>query len=173
MFHFNVNICWSDRKHCMQWNCTPEIVYSKLWQQEEPRCSCVLSCIFVTKSICYSFILLNFEFNLLYRLKISMLSNYAGGFSSATQIAMFGSRYTQWWQHTAVLSLQETLWPNIVSIFFSSLAPLLNSLLRSFLPYSYHCFLKIVIWRLDPLLLLSPYRFSLVSCLFSAKCNVA
>lgn len=80
----------------MQWNCTPEIVYSKLWQQEEPRHNCVLSCIFVLKSICYSFILLNFEFNLLYRLKISMLSNYDGGFSSETQIAMFGRRYTQW-----------------------------------------------------------------------------
>lgn len=100
MFHFNFNMCWSDRKHCVQWNCTPEIVYSKLWQREEPRCNCVLSCVFVLKSICYSFILLNFEFNLLYWLKISTLSNYAGAFSSATQIAMFGSSYTQWWlQH--------------------------------------------------------------------------
>lgn len=74
----------------------PEIMYSKLWQQEEPRCNCVLSCIFVLKSICYPFILLNFEYNLLDRLKISMLSNYACDFYSATQIAMLGSRYAQW-----------------------------------------------------------------------------
>lgn len=100
-FHFNSNIFWSDRKHCMQWNCTPEIVYSELCQQEKPRCNCVLSCIFVLKSICYSFIMLNFEINLLYRLKISMLSNNAGDFSFATQrdVDMFGSRNTQWWLH--------------------------------------------------------------------------
>lgn len=60
--------------------------------------NCVLTCIFVLKSICYSFIMLNFEINLLYRLKISMLSNYAGDFSFATQRDLFGS-ITQWWLH--------------------------------------------------------------------------
>lgn len=50
---------------------------------------------FFLKSICYSFIMVNFEINLLYRLKISMLSNYAGVFSFATQRDLFGSRYAQ------------------------------------------------------------------------------
>lgn len=43
--------------------------------------------------------MLNFEINLLYRLKINMLSNYADDFYFATQRDMFGSRYTQWWLH--------------------------------------------------------------------------
>lgn len=55
---------------------------------------CYLSCIFVFKSICYSFIMLNFEFNILYRLKLNMLSNYSSGFSSVTQPTLKAGTYT-------------------------------------------------------------------------------
>lgn len=93
----------------------------KLWQQEESRCESVLSCIFVFKSIC-SFIMLNFEFNLLYRLKINMLSNYSSTFSFATQPALKVGTY-KYNYFTIAVSLWETSWSHIVSVFLSSLDP--------------------------------------------------
>lgn len=92
--------------------------------------NCVFSCIFVLKSICYSFIMLNSEINLLYRLKISMLSNCAGDFSFATQRYIFGSRYTQWRLHQCF-----ELTRNLMTSHCIHLLPLsfLNSLLRSFM----------------------------------------
>lgn len=92
--------------------------------------NCVLSCIFVLKSICYSFIMLNFEINLLYRLKISMLSNYAGVFSFATQRDLFGSRYAQWWLHHCFEFRRNLMTSHCVRLLP---LPLLNSLLRSFM----------------------------------------